>query len=202
MYAFVPMEEKKLGLRQMMHMTGLNSIEYFGGLFLGDMSLFMIPACVISIALIFFEQIMLQSQIPTFLLSFIMFGISLSNLTYVFTHIFDDPETGTKYIAMIYLLGLLFGPIAVSLGFAAIFGFDSSVSNAVSIWYFIDPVLTFVIQLYTICCTGKPELDDLSIKIFDSIEPTLGLYCGISLAQALVFFVANILIDTYIRNGY
>ena len=103
---------------------------------------------------------------------------------------------------MIYLLGLLFGPIAVSLGFAAIFGFDSSVSNAVSIWYFIDPVLTFVIQLYTICCTGKPELDDLSIKIFDSIEPTLGLYCGISLAQALVFFVANILIDTYIRNGY
>ena len=179
MYAFVPMYEKKLGLRQMMHMSGLNSIEYFAGLFFGDILLFIMPAIVISIALIGFPQIMINSQIPNFFLSFILFGVCLANFTYIFTHIFDDPETGSKYIALIYLLGLLFGPIAVSMGFAAIFGFDSSVSNAISVWYFIDPVMTFVIQLFTICCAGKPELEDFSIKIFVTIEPTLGLYCGI-----------------------
>ena len=106
----------------------------------------------------------------------------MTNFTYVFTHIFDDPDTGTKYMAMIYTLGMLFCPIAISMIFAAIFGFDSSVANCISPWYFIDPIMTFAIQLYSICCTGKPDLDDLSIKLFGSIEPNLGIYCGVMLA--------------------
>ena len=145
MYAFIPMNEKKHGLRQMMHMSGLNSFEYFGGLFIGDILLFTAPAVVISIALIFFPQIMLNEQIGNFFISFVLFGVCLINFTYVFTHIFDDPDTGTKYMAMIYTLGLLFCPIAISMIFAAIFGFDSSVANCISPWYFIDPIMTFAI---------------------------------------------------------
>ena len=202
MYAFIPMSEKKNGLRQMMHMSGLNSFEYFGGLFVGDIFLFTMPAIVISIALIGFPQIMVQEQIGDFFISFILFGVCLINFTYCFTHIFDDPDTGTKYMALIYSLGLLFGPIAISMIFAAIFGFDSSVSNAISPWYFIDPILTFAIQLYGICCRGKPDLDDFSIKIFGSLEPSLGLYCAVILTQTLIVGTINVCLDMYIRNGY
>ena len=55
LYAFVPMTEKKGGLRQMMHMSGLTSWQYFGGLFLGDILTFTLPAVVVTIALCFFE---------------------------------------------------------------------------------------------------------------------------------------------------
>ena len=52
LYSTVPMFEKKNGLRQMMHMSGVSSIEYYLGLFMGDMTLFTLPAVVISLALL------------------------------------------------------------------------------------------------------------------------------------------------------
>lgn len=148
MYAFVPMFEKKHGLRQMMYMSGLNSLEYFGGLFIGDILLFIAPAIVISIVLIFVPEIMVQDQIGNFFVTYILFGACLINFTYIFTHIFDDPDTGTKYMALIYVLGLFIGPIALSMILAAIIGFDSSLSNCISPWYFIDPVITFAMTLF------------------------------------------------------
>lgn len=36
----------------MMHMSGVSSIEYYLGLFMGDMTLFTLPAVVISLALL------------------------------------------------------------------------------------------------------------------------------------------------------
>ena len=55
LYGFIPMTEKKGGLRQMMHMSGLTSFQYYAGLFLGDIILFIGPGVVISLALIPFE---------------------------------------------------------------------------------------------------------------------------------------------------
>ena len=202
LYSMVPMFEKKAGLRQMMHMSGLSSFQYFLGLFLGDILLFVCPAAVISIALIGFEEIMVRSQIGNFFLSFTLFGMCLISFTYVFSHVFDDPETSGKYMALIFVLGMLFGPIAISMIFAAIFGFDDSVSSAISIWYFIDPIVTFVLQLFTICCTGKPDLDSYKINIFKTIEPTTGLYCGVMIAQIIVVTTINFVLDNYFRNKY
>lgn len=202
LYAWIPMKEKKGGLRQMMHMSGLTSVQYFAGQFLGDMVLYICPAIAVSIILLGFDEIMVSSEIPNFFVSFVLYGVALTNMTYCFTHIFDDPDTGIKYMALIFVLGLLFCPIAVSLIFAAIFGFDSSVASAISIWYFIDPTLCFAIQLYGICCSGKPDLADLSIKIFGSIEPTLGLYIGVMCMQIIVIAGINLLVDSCIRNGY
>ena len=105
-------------------------------------------------------------------------------------------------MALIYMLGMLVCPLALSSIFAAIFGFDSSFSKTVSPWYFIDPIMTFAIELYSICCRGKPDLDDLSIKIFGTIETSTGLYCGVIIAQSLVVGTINILLDMRIRNGY
>ena len=39
----------------MMHMSGLTSLQYFGGLFIGDLSLFTATAVVISGALAFID---------------------------------------------------------------------------------------------------------------------------------------------------
>lgn len=186
----------------MMHMNGLTSLQYYAGLFLSDIVMYTGPAVIISIALIFFEDIMVRSVIFDFFISFVFFGMAQIQLCYLFSHIFDDPETGGKYIALIFTLGLFFGPIAVSLIFAAIFGFDSSIGNALAPWYFIDPTLTFVIQLYGLCCHGKPNLDDLSIKLFGTIETTTGLYIGVILYQIVIYAALNIFIDMWIRSGY
>jgi len=143
LYAFVPMTEKKGGLRQMMHMSGLSSFQYFLGLWLGDMTLFFGPAVVLSLALLGFPEIMVQDQVFNFFVSYMFYGMALTNFTYLCAHLFDNPDTGTKYIALICVLGLIFGPVAISLIFAAIFGFSSSVGNAISVWYFINPTLSF-----------------------------------------------------------
>ena len=202
LYGTIPLFEKKNGLRQMMHMSGLTSLQYFGGLFIGDLSLFTATAVVISVALTLFDQIMVTSQIGNFFISYVLFGACLINCSYIFTHIFDNPDTAGKYTALIFTFGLLIGPIAISMIAAAIFGFDDSVSNAISIWYFIDPLLCFVLQLFALCCVDKPYLEDFKINIFKTIEPSTGLYCGVIIAQTIVFGTLNILIDTYMNNRY
>ena len=173
------MEEKKGGLRQMMHMSGLTSFQYYAGLFLGDFVLFFGPAVVISIALIPFEEVMVRSQIFSFFISYLLYGAALINLAYAFSHIFSNPDTGGKYLAIIFLLGFLFGPIAISLILAAIIGFESSVSNTLSFWYFVDPTLCFMTQLYNLCVADKSFMENWQIKIFTTITPTTGLYCGV-----------------------
>ena len=60
LFGVQPMYDKKGGLRQMMHMSGLTSVEYFLGTFLGDMVLFSMPAVVISLCLMAVHQIMEQ----------------------------------------------------------------------------------------------------------------------------------------------
>ena len=105
-------------------------------------------------------------------------------------------------MARIFVWGFLLGPIAISMILAAIFGFESSVENCISPWYFLDPIVTFAIQLFSICSHEKPDLDMFGFKIFGSIEPTFGLYCGVITAQILVIGTINVAIDNYIRNGY
>ena len=58
-------------------MSGVSSFEYFLGLFLGDMTLFIIPAGVISLSLIAVPQIMVTSQIGYFFLSYVFYGMAL-----------------------------------------------------------------------------------------------------------------------------
>jgi len=129
----------------MMHMCGLTSFQYYAGLFLGDFILFFGPAVLISLALIPVEEIMVRSQIFKFFISYLLFGAALINMSYIFSHLFSNPDTANKYLALLFLLGLLIGPIAISLIFSAIFGWDQTIGNSLSIWYFIDPILCFIL---------------------------------------------------------
>ena len=58
MWAMIPMNEKKGGLRQMMFMNGLKSHEYYLGLFLGDILLYTGPAIIMSLCLLIIDDIM------------------------------------------------------------------------------------------------------------------------------------------------
>ena len=202
LYAFVPMTEKKGGLRAMMNMSGLTSIEYYLGLSFADWTIFMAPGIVITASLFAVPQVMLQEQIGYFFLSYAFYGFALIQTVYAFTHLFDDPETGVKYLALIFFLGLLLIPIALSCIFAAMFGFDNSIAKAISIWYWINPQCCFVIQLYALCCKGKSDLDQFAIKIFGTIEPTTGLYIGIIMLQIIIIAIVNVMIDMKIRNAH
>ena len=144
-WATIPMSEKKGGLRQMMFMNGLRSHEYYIGLFMGDILLYLGPAIIISLALLPVDEIMRNEQIPTFFLCYMLFGAAIINFSYMLSNFFDNPETGVTYLALIFTLGLFIGPIAISQICAAIFGYDSSLGASMSPWYVIDPVLTFIV---------------------------------------------------------
>lgn len=57
-FAFNPLNDKKMGLRQMMFMSGLNSFEYWSGLWMADMLVLAIPNLVFTAIMPLFETIM------------------------------------------------------------------------------------------------------------------------------------------------
>jgi len=113
MSAILPMEENKGGLRHMMHLFGLNSFQYFFGMLLGDLCIVAIPPCLCAAVLMVFDDIMEREYVPEFFLLFWIFGCTLNTFSYLFSHIFNNPETGIKYISMIYSLGFLIGPLVI-----------------------------------------------------------------------------------------
>ena len=58
MSAVLPMQEKKGGLRHMMHLFGLNSFEYFLGMAIADWIIVTVPATIACILLLAFDEIM------------------------------------------------------------------------------------------------------------------------------------------------
>ena len=122
MSANLPMEEKKGGLRHMMHLFGLNSLQYWTGTWLGDALIVAIPPTVIAVVLLVFDDIMERHYVPEFFILFWMFGNTLNTISYLFSHIFSSPETGIKYISLIYSLGFLIGPLVLWSIFASLLG--------------------------------------------------------------------------------
>ena len=47
-------------------------------------------------------------------------------LSYVWSHVFSDPDTGIKYLSLIYVFGFFIGPIVATSIIAAIVGEESS----------------------------------------------------------------------------
>jgi|Transcript_37574 hypothetical protein len=113
MSAMLPMEERKGGLRHMMHLFGLNSFQYFFGMVLGDLCIVLIPSVVCSFILLILDDIMSRDYVPEFFCLFWAFGCTLNVMSYGFSHVFSNPDTGIKYISMIYSLGFFIGPLVL-----------------------------------------------------------------------------------------
>ena len=113
MVAVIPMKEKQGGLRHMMHLFGLNSFEYFLGMAIADWIIVMVPATVCCIIILCFDEIMLAENVWEFWIVFMLFGCAMNNFSYLFTHLFSNPDTAVKYLSLVYSLGLFIGPLII-----------------------------------------------------------------------------------------
>lgn len=109
------MVEKKAGLRQMMNMSGLTSIEYFTGLMLGDLTIYSIPCTILSILIYFLPQIMDASFIAEFWICYMLYGAAIINIVYIFTHWYTEPDQIYRSISLLFTLGLTILPISLSI---------------------------------------------------------------------------------------
>jgi len=197
--AILPMEERKVGLRHMMHLFGLNSFEYFFGLGLADLLINLAPALLCSIILLAFDEVMERKYVPEFLLLFWVFGESLTVFSYAFSHVFGNPETGIRYISMVFIFGLLIGPLVVlNIAVAAT---DNSQQGLLgySILYCFSPLYTFFMATYNISVRDSDVLDPW--KVFDEV-PSTQVSCGVMALQIFFVFSVVVLVDYCLRNSY
>ena len=105
-------------------------------------------------------------------------------MSYLISHLFDNPDTATVYIQLIFSLGLFTGPIVIASICSPIFGFSQSVTP----WYLVNPVITFIVQLYTICNTGKNAIETMGdVKVLGmDTPPSTSMFAGLIIAQTLI----------------
>ena len=190
------MNEKKGGLRHMMHLFGLNSFQYYIGLLLSDWIIHLIPVTVATLLVLPFEDIMLRENVGDFVICYIFFGCVMNCLSYFFAHLFTDPESGIKYMSLIYIIGLFIAPMVIS-GFAS--SEDREFEDMFALWYWVTPLCTFMVVCQNICNRGQVEY-----KSFDFNGEPIGMPITILvfLYQILIIFTITVLIDRCIRNAY
>ena len=122
MSGVLPMKEKQGGLRHMMHLFGLNSFQYWLGMAIADWIIVGVPATVAAALVLTWDEIMLREYVWEFWLIFMFFGCAMNVFSYLFTHLFSNPDTAVKYLSLIYSLGLFFGPLIVTSIIAGLIG--------------------------------------------------------------------------------
>ena len=197
------MEEKNVGLRHMMHLFGLNSVTYWIGMFIADMLIVAIPAVVCVMMLLVFDDIMDREFTGEFFLLLWVYGCTLNVFSYAFSHIFKDPDTGIKYISMIYSVGFFLGPLVgwLIIGGIIAAGKDDGelIADGFSFFYFFSPLFTFWISTYNITVRDNEILEEW--PIYDNIvNGWWGI--GIMMVHIIVVFSIVIFVDYKIRNSY
>jgi len=186
----------------MMHLFGLNSFQYWLGMALADLVIVLIPASICSILLLFFDEIMDTEVVGEWFFLFWIFGCSLNIYSYLFSHIFSNPETGIKYISMIYSIGLFIGPLvvwAIVVGLISLDDDGELLQLGYSICYCVSPLFCFAITTYDVAVRGHDLIDEW--KIFDKI-PNGWVGCGVLCIHIVVIFSLVVFIDHKIRNSY
>ena len=93
---------------------------------IADWIIVLIPACCYSLLLLAFEDIMARAQIPEFFIVFLFFGCAMNVLSYSLSHLFTDPDTGIKYLSLLYVFGFFIGPFIITSIIAAIVDKETS----------------------------------------------------------------------------
>ena len=200
--AVLPMKEKQGGLRHMMHLFGLNSFEYFLGMAIADWVIVAVPATVASLLVLIFDEIMMRKYVWEFWIIFMFFGCAMNVFSYLFSHLFSNPDTAVKYISLIYSLGLFFGPLIVTSIIAGIIGEDQSFQDGFSFWFFFSPLCTFWLVTQNVCYRGTEDLEDKPFEVSGGRVADMPLAVGVFSYQILLIFTLTVLIDSCKRNGY
>lgn len=196
------MKERQGGLRHMMHLFGLNSFQYFFGMALADCVIVTVPATVASGIILIFDDIIERENIGMFWLIFVFFGCAMNSFSYLFSHLFSNPETGVRYISLIYSLGLLVIPLILTTIIAAIRDEESSFQDGFSFWYFFSPLCTFVLAVMNVTYLGTPRLEEERFQVSGGYTADLPLSLGVLSYQIILVLAITMLIDSCIRSGY
>ena len=88
MSAVLPLKEKKGGLRHMMKLFGLNSFEYWFGMFLADFVIMLVPASAATVVLLADDLLMDREHVGDFFVDFLLFVTAINCFSYLFSHVF------------------------------------------------------------------------------------------------------------------
>lgn len=176
-YLITAMQDKKSGMRSMLKAIGVTTLPYFTGLFLADFIIAMIPNLLFTVILLAMNYLMPPDVVMQWSAVYLFFASSMIVLSYCFHHLFDDPETAIRYVGLIYLGGCLLLPTGVSLGIAAIFNFESSWVQSLSVWFVIDPLLTFALTTYNFCIKTYDHTWQIKMFGFDDIPAGVAIAC-------------------------
>ena len=205
--ALQPLNEKRTGIRQMMQLCGLSSFEYWLGMIMADVLITLVPAslCCI-IVLIFDEELMDRVYVVEFFVNFIGFLSTLNCLSYLFSHAFPNVTEAVmmRNLSLIYVLGLILGPLIVSLIVSFSFDdFESTWKDMMQIWFFVCPFYTFTVYTINLCVMNDKLLDFLTITIGkESTAIDLKITVAVYAYQIIVLMTLVILIDVCLSNRY
>ena len=148
-YMATCMQDKKTGMRSMLKAIGVTTLPYFTGLFLADFVIALIPnLCFTIILLAMNSYLMPPAEVFQWSALFVLFCSAVIVLAYLFHHLFDDPETSARYIALVFLLGFLAGPGILATLVAAAFQFEGSWAASLTVIFCCDPLYTFGLTTY------------------------------------------------------
>lgn len=202
MTAVLPLKEKKGGLRHMMKLFGLNSFEYWFGMFMADLVIVLIPATVFSLGLLIDDFLMDRQYVPEFFVDFVMFVTAINCFSYLFSHIFSDPDTAIKNLSMIYMFGMFIGPMVLTLIVSAFMDFGNAYLEAISFWFFISPFFTFWSYTANISLRGT-TVESWAFTVGDSdYIIDLKLAAGVYAYQIVIIFAIVVLVDWLLGRRY
>jgi len=202
MTAVLPLKEKKGGLRHMMKLFGLNSFEYWFGMFMADLVIVLIPATVFSLGLLIDDFLMDRQYVPEFFVDFVMFVTAINCFSYLFSHIFSDPDTAIKNLSMIYMFGMFIGPMVLTLIVSAFMDFGNAYLEAISFWFFISPFFTFWSYTANISLRGT-KVESWAFTVGDSdYIIDLKLAAGVYAYQIVIIFAIVVLVDWLLGRRY
>lgn len=144
LFIIAPVADKESKMRQMLTFIGMKPLSYYIGSFLADYILFIIPS-IGFIVLLFPLGIKLFIMNGTWALLFVVmitFGLSLISVTYLFSFMYNNPNTAFRQIGVIYYLGGTILPITVS-SIIAVATFSLDNYKILRYIFFFDPFWNF-----------------------------------------------------------
>jgi hypothetical protein len=139
----VSLFDKENKMRQYIYLSGLGSTAYYLGLYIADISLFILSESVFAVFVWLFRLDIYSSQMAQFLTLMTTFGMTLIPFTYLFQHWFDNSNKAFRWIGWIYILIGIFMSTMLIIVFGAISRSSWGVYLGNGLTFFINPFYTF-----------------------------------------------------------
>jgi len=109
----MPITDRQSKLRHSIHLTGIKSFGYYGGMFVADLILFLMPLAFIICFILALHIEGYSNAVADTVLVFLGFGMSMISLTYMYAQFFDDLNKAIKCLVPAYYLSGTILPMAL-----------------------------------------------------------------------------------------